>query len=342
MKKQLLSLSLLLCSLFSYADSGIFESFAIVNGAYYDLGSVTANPNFSGFNFGILPGGSTITVGGQIKTYKNGTDNICGGFVTYAIFPFGTLPTTGTPVSLAYGGELNGGNGDQLWETTPGNVVTLPTAPGIYSFAIGASDFGSASGGGCATNPFHTVAPLIATFTIAVPMPVRLSSISGMALGANNSINWQSESEVNVSRYEVQKSRDNKTWATIETLPAKGDASRSTTYSISDVATFKTSYYRLKMIDKDMRFEYSKTINVLNEGNTKVSIYPNPIVNTLTISSLEDVATIHIYDVKGTKIMDQNVGNGTISLENMASGLYFVSLINENGTVVLNQKVMKN
>jgi hypothetical protein len=179
-------------------------------------------------------------------------------------------------------------------------------------------------------------------YSVATPLPIKLSTFDGKSSNTFNTLNWQSESEINAARYEVQKSRDNNAWTTFETVKATGKANNSTAYRTLDAAAFANTYYRLKMVDNDGSFSYSKVIMVKNERTEKIAIYPNPVDNELIINTLENVNTIQIFDVKGTKIMDQNIGNGVISFENMPSGLYFVSLINENGAVVFNQKIVKN
>ena len=78
MKKllQFLVLPLIFFATNSFAASGIFEGYAVVNSAYYDLITNTANPDFQGANLGNFNAGTGFTLGGQIKTFKNGSDNI--------------------------------------------------------------------------------------------------------------------------------------------------------------------------------------------------------------------------------------------------------------------------
>ncbi|MFN4256885.1 MAG: MopE-related protein, partial [Saprospiraceae bacterium] len=149
--------------------SGIYESYAVVAGTYYDLQNATANPDFQAFNLGQFGPGGTLTLsGGQIKTYKNGAANICGGKLWYSIYPASGSPTIWNSVALSFQNDLGGG--DQQWGTT-GNTTNILSGLGLgnYKIAVYVSASGGASGG-CGTDPLHVqnngCANWVADFTV--------------------------------------------------------------------------------------------------------------------------------------------------------------------------------
>ncbi|GHC63348.1 T9SS type A sorting domain-containing protein [Ulvibacter litoralis] len=76
-----------------------------------------------------------------------------------------------------------------------------------------------------------------------------------------------------------------------------------------------------------------------------IQVHPNPATNELTISLAETIeADVRVFDVLGkVKIYEANVfldNNHTINLESLASGVYFVRINSEKGTVT--KKFIKN
>ncbi len=56
-----------------FAAAGIWESYIVLNGTFYDVNAATGNPNFPAQNLGTFVSGSIpLTLsGGEAKTYKN-------------------------------------------------------------------------------------------------------------------------------------------------------------------------------------------------------------------------------------------------------------------------------
>jgi hypothetical protein len=90
-------------------------------------------------------------------------------------------------------------------------------------------------------------------------------------------LKWQSSSEENTSHFEVEKSADGKNFSPVLTKKAQGNSSSLVSYNAIDNSPLGgTSYYRLKMVDLDGTFEYSKLVAVSAEATLQVRAYPNP------------------------------------------------------------------
>ena len=168
MKRILLFSLFLTASFLGKAASGIFESYAVIAGTSYDLGATTANIDLNGYTFPTTyAAGSSLTIGGEVKTFKNGSDNICGAKIWYSIYLASGSPGAFTSVTLPFFANLASA-GDQQWKTA-GAGVTLPSVPGNYKIAFYVTDIGDGAGG-CTLDPFHTVnnsgANYIANLTI--------------------------------------------------------------------------------------------------------------------------------------------------------------------------------
>ena len=55
------------------------------------------------------------------------------------------------------------------------------------------------------------------------------------------------------------------------------------------------------------------------------SIYPNPAINSINISTTETIETIHIYSIQGI-LVKETTNNKTIDVSNLSSGIYFIEV----------------
>lgn len=91
---------------------------------------------------------------------------------------------------------------------------------------------------------------------------------------------------------------------------------------------------------------YGRSINVdnvtVNSGTlstsevklkpSEIRISPNPVSSILTINSKDKVTEITIHDASGKIIKTENISNNETSVENLKSGVYFITAKNANGT----------
>ncbi|NOX87208.1 MAG: T9SS type A sorting domain-containing protein [Chlorobi bacterium] len=71
-------------------------------------------------------------------------------------------------------------------------------------------------------------------------------------------------------------------------------------------------------------------------------MYPNPVTNTLTLSGINDVNKIEIFDVRGKVVRSIEVNSEKVSvnLSDLQSGVYIISLRNSSG--IQTTKFIKN
>ena len=125
-------------------------------------------------------------------------------------------------------------------------------------------------------------------------LPVELVSFTFRVKGTNEvQLNWRTQSEINNFGFEVERSTDNglhtanspkmnsKNWIKIGFVKGSGNSNSQKNYSFTDSETgFGDIFYRLKQIDNDGKFKYSKVINVKLEYPSKFELsqnYPNPV-----------------------------------------------------------------
>jgi len=86
-------------------------------------------------------------------------------------------------------------------------------------------------------------------------------------------------------------------------------------------------------------------VGVKDNKIVRFNIYPNPANNELRITNYElRDGVIEIYDVYGRKISSHHLiassSHHTINISSLSSGIYFIKLINEQGSSI--QRFTKN
>lgn len=146
-------------------------------------------------------------------------------------------------------------------------------------------------------------------------IPVELTSFDASIENKVVYLYWSTASETNNSHFEVERKLKNQDWEKIGEVGGAGTITIPQSYSYKDDFSFK-SYegkilYRLKQIDFDGSFEYSKVISVdANFTPTVFAIsqnYPNPFnPNTKISYSIpgveEKLVTIKVYDLIGKEV----------------------------------------
>jgi hypothetical protein len=171
-----------------------------------------------------------------------------------------------------------------------------------------------------------------------LPLPVTWMYFTGQTSENNRPVlKWATSSETNASHFEVERSTDARSFGKITSLTAAGNSKNATEYSFTDdTATPGNFYYRLKQVDRNGDFDYSRIINVKVDGRTLVRIYPNPVVNKLTIEPATDFSSVEIANLTGVKIHQATYYGKMIELEmgHFPSGLYTVKVNGDTFKVI--------
>ena len=126
----------------------------------------------------------------------------------------------------------------------------------------------------------------------ATALPVELSSFCAYLQDNAVELQWQTQTEVNNYGFEIQRSQtsnvNSETWTKIGFVEGHGSSNSPKDYLFVDNDVLNGKYnYRLKQIDSDGKFEYSKAIEVivglLPSSFELLQNYPNPFNPTTTI-----------------------------------------------------------
>jgi hypothetical protein len=220
-----------------------------------------------------------------------------------------TITAPGIPswLSLTSAGELKG---------------TAPVSAGVYSITI------------IVTNQ-HAQADS-QSFALNVnnpnsPLPVELSSFISTLNGRTVQLTWETKTEKNSNIFEIQRSLiKNNSWVNIGSVKAAFLSNSPKVYYFTDKnLQSSTCQYRLKMIDNDGTFEYSKiveTVITLPKNFELNQNYPNPFNPSTKISynlPNDSRVTLDIFNIIGERV-------GQLVNQDQAAGYYSVDFNNSS------------
>lgn len=241
---------------------------------------------------------------------------------------------------------------------------TVTLSPGLHTIDVRTSDwqdpngqYYTVQGSSMQWNPFAFVASGNITTTPSVlfnydgpfscVVPLKLTSFTATKQGSQVNVNWQTASEENVSRFEIEKSTDGSRFTAIGTVMAKGNSASQNNYAFSDnkIESLNTIYYRLKTIDIDNSKSYSPIAIVkMNVTGGNAYISPNPvsdIVNVETNCTQNNKGEIIIAAASGETLkrfavsFQKGKNVNPINMSVFASGLYLIKINTGQSQTVL-------
>lgn len=171
--------------------------------------------------------------------------------------------------------------------------------------------------------------------------PVELISFSSNIENGKIVLHWKTATEVNNYGFEIERTYNSSSWQKIDFIKGYGNSNSEKNYSYTDNgALMHGEYsYRLKQIDIDGGFEYSKEINIVLNASENYSLtqnYPNPFNPVTKIEYNLPAASnveLTIYNTIGMEIIKllaekQNEGKHSIiwNADNFPSGVYYYKL----------------
>lgn len=163
-------------------------------------------------------------------------------------------------------------------------------------------------------------------------------------------LQWQTGHEQNTSHFILERSIDGIQFSPLQRIAAAGNSTQPVNYTTLDKAPFSgTNFYRLKMVDIDGRFTYSKILSVKMDAIAqKTIIFPNPVASELHVqlpAGKKGQCTLQVADGQGRVLRQQQVqlnNNAfftTINIGDLPAGIYWLQVHYADGRET--QKIMK-
>lgn len=194
---------------------------------------------------------------------------------------------------------VNEGNGATTGNTSSGTVTTAGTVSSFSPFAL-------------------------ASTSMVNPLPIELASFSAAAKDETVVLNWTTASEHHSNYFVVERSADLKSFESIGEISAAGVSTQRKQYSHTDAYPMTgQNYYRLKFVDADGSFSYSKVQVV--DMMIGLSVFPNPSNGVFNLNQQQEFTVLDATGIVRLESDKQSV----IDLTSAPAGVYY--LITRNG-----------
>ncbi len=173
-------------------------------------------------------------------------------------------------------------------------------------------------------------------------VPIKFGGINAIQTNGQVKISWNIATEINSLRYDIERSADGRSFATVGNVSATNAGKYS---FIDNSPAAGDNYYRIKGVDKDGSPTYSSIVRInSNKKLPELTIQPNPIVSgkiNLQLSNFEKgLYTVSLFSNAGQKVFNGTInneaGSSTTSLQIPSSvqpGVYKLMLINGTNKV---------
>lgn len=169
------------------------------------------------------------------------------------------------------------------------------------------------------------------------PLPVTLVDFKVGKSENSSSLSWKTTSEHNSDYFDIERATDAVNFSAIGNVKSSQNSVQQKSYGFSDNAPAQgLNYYRLKMVDLDGTFAYSRILSVEFGGSNSVILYPNPVGNKLTVKfDKKEKASIRIMNLSGQVLKKKAVSGNSSDwdVSDLADGTYLIEISHENGMV---------
>jgi hypothetical protein len=175
----------------------------------------------------------------------------------------------------------------------------------------------------------------------SVALPLELLSFSCFTSGDNNILQWQTDNEVNTREIVIERMIEGSRFSEIGKVVSNNSNGKHEYFFTDDLLLNELSFYRLKMIDIDGRYQYSKIIRSKNGSGNRLQAAPNPAVNNISLNQLKPGGFIELTNIQGNVLQRINVTTQTfkIDLSGYPSGMYLIRYSYKNEIAL--QKILK-
>jgi len=190
------------------------------------------------------------------------------------------------------------------------------------------------------------------------PLPVELTLFTVKNIGNKIELKWNTATEVNNYGFDIERKIlnqfQNDNWGKIGFIKGSSNSNSPKSYSfVDDNPVSGDVEYRLKQIDNDGQFVYSKIVKVTTQPTQFIlgQNYPNPFNPTTTIRYAipeTEHVILKVYDELGKEVktlVDENKEAGQYNVQfngsGLASGIYYYRITSGEFTEVKKLMLLK-
>lgn len=167
-------------------------------------------------------------------------------------------------------------------------------------------------------------------FTGSALLGVEQLSFYGQPTRQGNALFWSTGLEKDVYSFEVERAENGASFEPIGSVDPKGTGS---SYSFVDRESGgKAYYYRIKTVDNDGQYSFSKTIYLASNTPRGFQIQPTLVSDRITVANntnSSEVIYYRIVNTAGATVRDGALHTLELNTADLNSGLYYLVLWNE-------------
>ncbi len=257
------------------------------------------------------------------------------------------LPS-GTPITLYNDNPFSTTANSILTTFTTSNLsfgsnelitVTIPDQGGNFSLSVVSNDMGTTTGpfnippystGECDFSDNHDMIPIVACVS---PLPVVLNHFDVKASKKPEVlVTWSTASEINNSKFLVQRSKDGIQWEDIGSVSGAGNSTSELFYDFIDFTPYcSRSFYRISQMDFNGTTEVFSPKAINRNCTSNLIIYPNPNKTGILTLTAPGNNNIRFYSIDGlditsrVRLLEENRLEKIFDISALTIGVYLIA-----------------
>lgn len=199
-----------------------------------------------------------------------------------------------------------------------------------YPYVVGPTFYGNFTAAKVTSIPSGTT-----TYT-GIILPIELLELSATFNDKQTFLKWNVEDK-NVIKFEIESSANGTNFTRIGTINVTNTNTKEYTYT-DELKWSETNMYKIKAIDKEGKFYYSKTLSLYKKNNlNEIAIFGNPISNLLVLQSkglTKNSLNILLINQLGQVVKQEKFNQGSticyMQTQDLPNGNYFVQVQDVN------------
>jgi len=271
-----------------------------------------------------------------VRTYPNRADVSSTFTATINVTECGVLPFQPETPTFAYSIVNDNWEGDFVLSRISDNSNVFAHYTGVGKLYASLSDGTFISRAQLETSGMFTeFSQYFAATDPRTALPVNLVEFNAVSENQSALLSWKTTSETNSDHFDVEKSIDAKNWNKIGVVAANFNSESIKNYAFVDKNPgAKLAYYRLKMVDTDQTFAYSRLESVRFSQHPQTVVYPNPADSGEPINLLnnDQVYKVQVYDLSGKLRYESENIQGGIKVQDLPTGRYIIKITMKDGS----------
>jgi hypothetical protein len=186
---------------------------------------------------------------------------------------------------------------------------------------------------------YTSFSPFTVTNDVLTSLPLRFISLAANVQNEDVLLSWSTDLEYNTSHFEVEFGTAGNSFVKIGGVAASNTGGTHQYIFKHAQPQGTVLYYRIKQVDHDGKFEYSKIAVVRMVSTQRITLFPNPVQHQTALlfnEPLTSKTNLMLFNSNGQTVLQQQLNKGTrqhtLDLSKYPAGIYMLQLQNNNRT----------